>query len=138
MFHSSVNAKHVNYFFTTNIIIIINRFLKIYEIVIVQNLATRYVTMFLLQKNVPNFKVIKMFVFAYCTTALITIFIVHLIFREIERFSPEIKIILQKYGVLQIKSRQIRYQIWHYYSKMVEVMTFLCILLHVRVYTVPS
>ena len=30
--------------------------------------------MFLLQKNVPNFKVIKMFVFAYCTTALITIY----------------------------------------------------------------
>ena len=74
MFYSSVNAKHVNYFFTTNIIIIINGFLKIYEIVIVQNLATRYVTMFLLQKNVPNFKVIKMLVFAYCTTALITIY----------------------------------------------------------------
>ena len=62
------------FFLTTNSIIIINRFLKIYEIVIVQNLATRYVTMFLLQKNVPNFKVIKMFVFAYCTTALITIY----------------------------------------------------------------
>ena len=39
--------------------------------------------MFLLQKNVPNFKVIEMFVFAYCTTALITIYR---------------KIILQKYG----------------------------------------
>ena len=51
-----------------------------------------------------------------------------------ERFSPEIKIILQKYGVLQIKSRQIRYQIWHYYSKKIEVMTFLCVLLHVSVY----
>ena len=74
MFYSSVSAEHVNYFFTTNSIIIINRYLKIYEIVIVQNLATRYVTMFLLQKNVPNFKVIKMFVFAYCTTALITIY----------------------------------------------------------------
>ena len=74
MFYSSVNAKHVNYFFTTNSIIIINRFSKIYEIVIVQNLATRYVTMFLLQKNVPNFKVIKMFVVAYCTSALITIY----------------------------------------------------------------
>ena len=74
MFYSNVNAKHVNYFFTTNSIIIINRFLKIYEIVIVQNLATRYVTMFLLQKNVPNLKVIKMFVVAYSTTALITIY----------------------------------------------------------------
>ena len=85
--------------------------------------------MFLLQKNVPNFKVIRMF--AYYTTTLL-LFIVHLIFREKERFSPEIKIILQKYGVLQIKSRQIRYQIWNYYSKMVEVMTFLCVLLHVE------
>ena len=74
MFYSSVSADHVNIFFTANSIIIINRFLNIYEIVIVQNLATRYVTMFLLQKNVPNFKVIKMFVFAYCTTALITIY----------------------------------------------------------------
>ena len=74
MFYSSVSAEHVNYFFTTNSIIIINRFLKIYEIVIVQNLAIRYVTMILLQKMVPNFKVIKMFVFAYCTTALITIY----------------------------------------------------------------
>ena len=62
------------YFFTTNSIIIINRFLNIFEIVIVQNLATRYVTMFLLQKNVPNFKVIRMFIFAYYTTALITIY----------------------------------------------------------------
>ena len=74
MFCSSVSAEHVNYFFTTNSIIIINRFLKIYEIVVVQNLATRYVTMFLLQKNVPKLKIIKMFVFAYCTTALITIY----------------------------------------------------------------
>ena len=74
MFYSSVSAEHVNYFFTTNSIIIINRYLKIYEIVIVQNLATRYVTTFLLQKNVPNFKVIKMFVFGYCTTALTTIY----------------------------------------------------------------
>ena len=57
-------------FFTTNGIIVINGFFKIYEIAIVQNLATRYVTMFLLQKNVPNFKVSKMFVFAYCTTAV--------------------------------------------------------------------
>ena len=74
MFYSSVSAEHVNYFFTTNTIIIINRFLKNYESVIVQKLETRYVTMFLLQKNVPNFKVTKMFVFAYCTTALITIY----------------------------------------------------------------
>ena len=74
MFYSSVSAEHVNYFFTTNSIIIINRFLKIYEIVVVQNLATRYVTMFLLQKNVPKFKIIQIFVFAYCTTALITIY----------------------------------------------------------------
>ena len=51
-------------FFTTNSIIVINGFFKIYEIAIVQNLATRYVTMFLLQKNVPNFKVSKMFVTA--------------------------------------------------------------------------
>ena len=72
MFYSSVSAE-LKIIFLTNSIIIFNRFLKIYEIVIVQNLATRYVTMFLVQKNVPNFKVIKMFVFAYCTTALITI-----------------------------------------------------------------
>ena len=51
-----------------------------------------------------------MFVFAYCTTTLIN-FIMYLIVRETETFLPEIKIILQKYGVLQIKSRQIRYQI---------------------------
>ena len=68
------SAEHVNYFFTTNSIIVINRFFKIYEVVIVQTLATRYVTMFLLQKNVPNFSLIKMFVFAYCTTTLITIY----------------------------------------------------------------
>ena len=30
--------------------------------------------MLLLQKNVPNIKVTKMFVFAYSTTALITIY----------------------------------------------------------------
>ena len=59
---------------------------------------------------------------------------VHLIFRETETFSPEIKIILHKYGVLQIKSRQIRYQIWHYYTMKVEVMKFLCVLLHVSVH----
>ena len=30
--------------------------------------------MILLQQNVPNFKVIKMFAFAYCPIALITIY----------------------------------------------------------------
>ena len=34
-----------------------------------------------------------------------------------------------------MKSRQILYQIWHYYSNMVDVMTFSCVLLHVRVST---
>ena len=67
MFYSMFSAEHVNYFFTTNSIIVMNRFLKVYEIVIVPNLAIRYVTMFLLHKDVPNFKAIKMFVFAYCT-----------------------------------------------------------------------
>ena len=74
MFYSMFNEEYVNYFFTTNSIVVVNRFLNIYEIVIAQNLAIRYATMFLLQKNVPNFKVIKMFVFAYSTTALITIY----------------------------------------------------------------
>ena len=55
------------FFLTTNSIIVINRFLKNYEIIIVQYLTNRYITMFLLQKNVPNFKVIKRFVFAYFT-----------------------------------------------------------------------
>ena len=73
-FYSIFSAEHVNYFFTTNSIIVINRFLTIYKIIIVQNLASRYVTMLLLQKNVPNIKVTKMFVFAYSTTALITIY----------------------------------------------------------------
>ena len=41
MFYSMFSAEHVNYFFTTNSIIVINRFLKIYEIAIVQNLAIR-------------------------------------------------------------------------------------------------
>ena len=68
------SAEHGNYFFTTNSINVISRFLENYEIVIVQHLA---ITMFLLQKNVPNFKLIKMFVFAYCTTALITIYRAH-------------------------------------------------------------
>ena len=69
IFYSIFSAEHVNYFFTTNSIIVINRFLTIYKIIIVQNLASRYVTMLLLKKNVPNIKVTKMFVFAYSTTA---------------------------------------------------------------------
>ena len=73
MFYSMFSAEHVNYFLATNSIIVINRFLKIYEIVNTQNLAIRYVTMFLLQKIVPNFKLIQMFVLAYCTTASIII-----------------------------------------------------------------
>ena len=62
--------------------------------------------MFSLQKYVPNFKVIKMFVFAY-GTVLITINRAPNS-QETVTFSPENKIILQKYGV-QINSRQIRY-----------------------------
>ena len=48
------SAEHVNYFFNNK-----HYELKIhknYEIVIVQNLAIRYVSMFLLHKSVPNFK----------------------------------------------------------------------------------
>ena len=71
MFYSMFSAEHVIFFKKkTNTIIVIDRFLKNYEILIVQNLAIRYVTMFLLQKNVPNFKVTKRFVFAYFTVAL--------------------------------------------------------------------
>ena len=70
MCYSMFSAEHINnivLFFTANNIIVINRVSKIYEIVIVQNLAIRYVTRFKLQKNVSNFKVMKMFVFAYRT-----------------------------------------------------------------------
>ena len=77
--------------------------------VIVQNLEIRYVIRFKLQKNGPNFKVVSRFVFAYFTMFLITFYCASYSQEEV----PENKIILQKYGVLQIKSHhhQIHYQI---------------------------
>ena len=71
-----VQCRTCKLFFTPNNIIVINRFKKRHEIVIVQNLAIRYVTMFLYKICIKkrNFKVIKMLVFAYFTMSLINIY----------------------------------------------------------------
>ena len=61
IFYSIFSAEHVNYFFTTNSIIVINRFLTIYKIIIVQNLASRYVTMLLLERLKHFRQKIKLF-----------------------------------------------------------------------------
>ena len=60
-----------------------------FKIVSVQNLAIRYVTTCELQINVPNFKVIKMFVLhtLLCSKLLFT---VHLIVRETATFCQKI------------------------------------------------
>ena len=65
--------------------------------------------MLLFQKNVPNIKVTKMFVFAYSTTAFITIYRAPNIQRDRNIFRQKIKLFSKSMGKLQIKSRQIRF-----------------------------
>ena len=142
MFYSMFQAEHV-IFFTTNRIILINRFLKMYEIVIVQNLAIRYVTMVLLQKIVPNFKVIKMFVFVLFVFCILYYGLNYYLSctkksEKLKNFRQKLKLFSKSMGYYKLSPARYVTNFGIIILKMVEIMTFSCVLLHVRVSTFPS